>query len=46
MNELVEVGFPRNREGLGYAAAGWSAVIFSNIAGDRKDALLCRLRVL
>jgi hypothetical protein len=40
------LGFPRNREGLRYAAAGWSAVIFSKAAGDRKDALLCRRRVL
>jgi hypothetical protein len=33
--EQVGVGFPRNREGLRYAAAGWSAVIFSNAAGER-----------
>jgi hypothetical protein len=40
------MGFPQNREGFGYAAAGWSAVIFSNSAGASIAALLCRRRVL
>ena len=40
------VGFPQDCEGFRYAAAGWSAVIISNAAGESIAALLCRRRVL
>jgi len=42
----LSLGFPQDREGFGYAAAGWSAVTVSNAAGGSSAALLCRRRVL
>jgi hypothetical protein len=35
------LSFPSNRGGFSYAAAGWSAVIFSYAIGDINSAELC-----
>ncbi len=43
---VVGVGFPRNREGFPYAAAGWSAASLSYWIGDINAAELCRRRLL
>ena len=39
-------GFPSNREGFPYAAAGWPAASLSYWMGDIKAAELCRRRLL
>ena len=43
---LGRPGFPSNREGFPYAAAGWSAASLSYWMGDIKAAELCRRRLL
>ena len=40
------LGFPSNREGFPYAAAGWSAASLSYWMGDINAAELCRRRLL
>jgi hypothetical protein len=42
----VNLGFPSNREGFPYAAAGWSAASLSYWMGDINAAEMCRRRLL
>jgi hypothetical protein len=41
-----QLGFPSNREGFPYAAAGWSAASLSYWMGDINAAEVCRRRLL
>ena len=43
---LLILGFPSNREGFPYAAAGWSAASLSYWMGDINAAEVCRRRLL